>query len=99
MRRLLFLFLVLAAPIGCVRLAIRGPAHQVLIVLDGLRPDYVTPEIMPNLYALGQRGVVFTNHHSVYPTVTRVNASSIATGTYPEVHGLMGNSVFFPQVD
>ncbi len=98
MRRML-LVLLLVAPIGCVRLTIMGPAHQVLIVLDGLRPDYVTPEIMPNLYALGQRGVVFSNHHSVYPTVTRVNASSIATGTYPEVHGLMGNSVFFPQVD
>src|SRR5262245_54309837 len=73
--------------------------RQLLIVLDGLRPDYVTADIMPNLYALGQRGVVFQNHHSVYPTVTRVNASSIATGTYPASHGLMGNTVFFPAVD
>src|SRR5258706_5672123 len=77
-----------------------GPTHrQLLIVLDGLRPDYVTPAIMPNLYALGQRGVVFSNHHSVYPTVTRVNASSISTGAYPEIHRLMGTSVYFPQVD
>ncbi len=73
--------------------------RHLLIVLDGLRPDYVTPEVMPNLYALGQRGVVFRNHHAVYPTVTRVNASSISTGAYPSVHGLMGNSVFFPTVD
>lgn len=73
--------------------------RQLLIVLDGLRPDYVRPDIMPNLYAFGQQGVVFQNHHSVYPTVTRVNASSIATGTYPATHGLMGNSVFFPAVD
>ena len=40
---------------------------QLVIVLDGLRPDYVTPEVMPNLYALGQRGIVFTNHHRVVP--------------------------------
>jgi arylsulfatase A-like enzyme len=73
--------------------------HQLLVVLDGLRPDYVTPTLMPSLYALGQRGVTFTNHHSVFPTVTRVNASSISTGAYPERHGLLGNSVFFPQVD
>jgi arylsulfatase A-like enzyme len=73
--------------------------RQLLIVLDGLRPDYVRAEIMPNLYALGQQGVIFQNHHAVYPTVTRVNASSIATGTYPARHGLMGNSVFFPAVD
>ena len=54
---------------------------------------------MPHLTALGRRGVVFTRHHAVYPTVTRVNASSISTGTYPGRHGLMGNSVFFPRVD
>jgi predicted AlkP superfamily pyrophosphatase or phosphodiesterase len=73
--------------------------RQLLIVVDGLRPDYVTPDVMPNLYAMGQRGVVFTKHHSVYPTVTRVNASSFSTGAYPERHGLLGNTVFFPQVD
>ena len=76
-----------------------GPQRHLLIVLDGLRPDYVTPELMPNLHRLGERGVVFTNHHAVYPTVTRVNASSISTGAYPEAHGMLGNSVFFPAVD
>jgi predicted AlkP superfamily pyrophosphatase or phosphodiesterase len=75
-----------------------GTRH-LLIVVDGLRPDYVSPDVMPHLYALGQRGVVFTQHHSVYPTVTRVNAASISTGAYPEAHGLMANWVFFPQLD
>jgi arylsulfatase A-like enzyme len=75
------------------------PNHHLLLVLDGLRPDYVTPDVMPNLYALGRSGVVFTNHHSVYPTVTRVNSSSISTGAYPERHGILGNSVFFPRVN
>ncbi len=28
-----------------------------------------------------------------------MNASSISTGAYPEAHGLLGNSVFFPAVD
>ena len=74
-------------------------SRQLLIVLDGLRPDYVTPRLMPALSALGQRGVVMTRHHAVFPTVTRVNASSITTGAYPEAHGIMGNSVFFPAVD
>ncbi len=75
-------------------------ANRVLtIVLDGCRPDYVTPEIMPNVYALGQRGVVCTNNHSVFPTLTRVNATSLATGCYPAKHGLMGNTVYFPSVE
>lgn len=72
---------------------------QLLVIFDGLRPDYVTPEVMPNLYAFGQRGIVFSNHHSVFPTVTRVNTSSISTGSYPERHGLLGNTVFFPAID
>ena len=49
------------------------PRRHLLIVLDGLRPDYVTPQLMPNLHARGERGVVMTRHHSVYPTVTRPN--------------------------
>ncbi len=53
-----------------------APRHtQLVIVVDGLRPDYVTPAVMPRVYRLGQRGIVFTAHHSVFPTVTRVNAS------------------------
>jgi arylsulfatase A-like enzyme len=76
-----------------------SPRRHLLIVVDGLRPDYVTADVMPNLTALGRRGVVFNRHHAVYPTVTRVNASSISTGAYPETHGLLGNSVFFPLVE
>ena len=72
----------------------QAPTAVVLIVVDGLRPDQVTPDVMPRLTALGGRGMVFERHHSVSPTVTRVNASSIATGTYPETHGLLGNTVY-----
>lgn len=89
----------LGAALLAVWSAAATPNRHLLIVVDGLRPDYVTAEVMPNLTALGKRGVVFTRHHAVYPTVTRVNASSISTGAYPERHGLLGNSVFFPRVD
>jgi arylsulfatase A-like enzyme len=72
---------------------------QLLIVVDGLRPDNVTRDVMPRLFRLGQRGIVFTAHHSVFPTVTRVNASSIVTGAYPETHGLLGNTIYIPGVN
>ncbi len=71
-----------------------GRSAIVLIVVDGLRPDQVTVGVMPRLHALGRRGMTFAAHHSVFPTVTRVNASSMATGTYPETHGLLGNAVY-----
>lgn len=90
------MFLVAPLPGETQRPAAR---RHLLVVVDGLRPDYVTADVMPNLTALGKRGVVFTRHHAVYPTVTRVNAASISTGAYPETHGLLGNSVFFPQVE
>src|SRR3977135_4241694 len=75
------------------------PRTHLVIVVDGLRPDYVTPTVMPRLFRLGQRGIVFTAHHSVFPTVTRVNASSFVTGAYPETHGLMGNNIYVPSVN
>jgi arylsulfatase A-like enzyme len=77
----------------------RSAHAQLVIVVDGLRPDYVTPALMPRLAGVGHRGIVFNAHHSVFPTVTRVNASSMATGTYPESHGLLGNTVYIPAVN
>ena len=84
-----------AAPLS----AQTDPGRVLLVVVDGLRPDYVTADVMPRLDALARRGVRGLAHHSVYPTVTRVNSSSIFTGVYPEGHGIMGNSVYVPQAD
>lgn len=73
--------------------------RTLIVFFDGLRPDYITPENMPNLYAFSKRGIYGKQHHSVFPTVTRVNSSSYSTGSYPKTHGLMGNTVYFPKVD
>lgn len=93
--------IVLAAlAVGLVSVrAERQPVTHLVIVVDGLRPDYVTPDVMPRLVRLGQRGIVFEAHHSVFPTVTRVNASSFVTGAYPETHGLLGNAIYIPKAN
>ena len=70
-----------------------------LVFFDGLRPDYITQENMPNLFAFKKQGAYGKQHHSVFPTVTRVNAASYATGSYPATHGLVGNEVYFPKVN
>lgn len=70
-----------------------------IVFFDGLRPDYITPELMPNVYAFSKQGSYGKQHHSVFPTVTRVNSSSYSTGSYPGINGIMGNTVYFPQVD
>src|SRR6059036_256617 len=75
-----------------------GPAARRVIVFvwDGLRADDLTPEIAPNYFALARSGVVFADHHAVYPTFTMMNSASIATGAYPGVHGFYGNVVYAP---
>ena len=72
--------------------------RAVLIVIDGLRPDYITPELAPNLYALGERGVFGDAHTSAYPTYTRANSPSISTGSYPSRHGVIHNDMWMPEV-
>jgi predicted AlkP superfamily pyrophosphatase or phosphodiesterase len=73
--------------------------RTLIVFFDGLRPDYITPELMPNVYLFSKKGSYGKQHHSVFPTVTRVNASSLSTGCYPGSHGLMGNTVYFPQIN
>jgi arylsulfatase A-like enzyme len=92
----------IAATAACLAVApivAQAPRTHIVIVVDGLRPDEVTADVMPRLTRIGQRGTIFTAHHSVFPTVTRVNASSMVTGAYPEAHGLLGNTIYIPSVN
>ena len=73
--------------------------RTLVVFFDGLRPDYITEQNMPNLYAFSKLGCYGKQHHSVFPTVTRVNASSFSSGSYPGTHGLVGNTVYFPIVE
>lgn len=66
----------------------------VLMVWDGLRPDFVTAERTPNLFAMENEGVRFARHHSVFPTITMVNAATIATGAPPGSTTILGDGVY-----
>ena len=70
-----------------------------IVVMDGLRPDSINLEDTPTLFRLRQEGVNYINSHSVFPTVTRVNAAVISTGHNPGVNGLVSNSMFVPGVN
>ena len=73
--------------------------RAVLMIVDGLRADLITPELTPNLHAIAGRSRVFDRHRSVFPSATRVNAASIATGCYPSAHGLAGNTIALDEGD
>ena len=68
--------------------------HVVLIIWDGMRPDFVTGKYTPTLDKLAHDGVRFRNHHSVYPTATDVNGAALATGCYASRNGLVANLDF-----
>ena len=74
------------------------PALVVVLVIDGLRPDSITPEVTPNLQRLKTSGVWYTQSHSVFPTVTRANTATISTGTLPSRHGIVSNGLYLPEV-
>lgn len=94
------LALVLRLPTDVAAAAQPVPrVRAVVVVFDGLRPDYVTATRMPNLHAFGASGVVSTAHHSLFPTVTRVNASALITGANPGAHGVLDNVIYLPTVD
>jgi arylsulfatase A-like enzyme len=76
------------------------PHRQVLVVVwDGMRPDFVSEENTPTLCQLAREGVAFRNHHAVYASATNVNGTALVTGVYPGHSGLIANHEYLPQID
>jgi predicted AlkP superfamily pyrophosphatase or phosphodiesterase len=100
--RMRILFLIFAVFIGCFTDAAHAATnahHVVLVVWDGMRPDFVGKQYSPTLYSLVQRGVFVAHHRSVYLSATEVNGTAISTGAYPAHDGIIGNSEFRPRID
>ncbi len=72
---------------------IKGNQRVVVVMVDGLGPDYLEQSPMPVLKGLMAKGFTKTVA-GVMPSVTNVNNASITTGTWPEEHGITGNSFF-----
>ena len=68
----------------------------VIFVFDGLRPDMVTPVVMPNLHRFAQAGTLCTGSRVAFPTETRVNQATLVTGCWPARHGIVGNRFMDP---
>jgi len=70
-----------------------APQRVLLIGLDGFRPEMLGWHA-PNLAALAARGVKAEAMIPVMPSVTFVNFYSIATGLYPQHHGMVANNPY-----
>jgi predicted AlkP superfamily pyrophosphatase or phosphodiesterase len=99
MRRIISLLFL----IGCASAAGIVPAkserHVVVVVWDGMRPDFVTEQNTPTLWKLAREGTTFRNHHAVYPSATMVNGTAMVTGLYPGNNGISANHVYRADID
>ena len=92
------LFLIVCSATAAIVPA-KPERHVVVVVWDGMRPDFVTEQNTPTLWKLAREGITFRNHHAVYPSATMVNGTAIVTGVYPGKNGIIANHVYRPDID
>ncbi|KAK4192480.1 alkaline-phosphatase-like protein [Podospora australis] len=68
----------------------------ILISLDGFRADFVDRGLTPRLHAFIKEGISPRYMLPSFPSVTFPNHYTIATGLYPESHGVVGNTFWDP---
>ncbi len=71
----------------------------ILIGFDGFRHDYMDKTGTPGLHRLATQGVRAEGMIPVFPSKTFPNFYSLATGLYPENHGIVGNTMYDPVFD
>jgi len=103
MRHLLFLLFVLLTAASCQRRLAPDstannpaaePQYLILISMDGFRWDYLDRFQPPHLSRFVQEGVRAESMISCFPSKTFTNHYSIATGMYPDHHGLVDNNFY-----
>ncbi len=101
----LFIFLMIVQ--GCVRNGKTGTAtgkksyrtdvpYLVVLSMDGFRWDYPAIYHTPNLDSIAATGVKAQELVPCFPSKTFPNHYSLATGLYPEHHGIVQNSFYDP---
>lgn len=98
--RNLFFFLILPAILSCGRDTTLPPASYVVVVsLDGFRWDYPELYDTPNLDRIAENGVKAERMIPSFPTKTFPNHYTLATGLYPDNHGIINNSFYAEELD
>ena len=76
-----------------------GREYILFISLDGFRYDYANKVETPNLDYIESIGVKASSLIPVFPSLTFPNHFSMATGCYPDKHGIIGNTFFSKRID
>uniref|UniRef100_H3C1P9 Ectonucleotide pyrophosphatase/phosphodiesterase 2 n=1 Tax=Tetraodon nigroviridis TaxID=99883 RepID=H3C1P9_TETNG len=70
----------------------------IMVSVDGFRASYLKkgPSVIPNIHKLRTCGTSAPYMRPVYPSKTFPNLYTLATGLYPESHGIVGNTMHDP---
>uniref|UniRef100_A0A672NWB1 Ectonucleotide pyrophosphatase/phosphodiesterase 2 n=1 Tax=Sinocyclocheilus grahami TaxID=75366 RepID=A0A672NWB1_SINGR len=71
----------------------------IILSLDGFRSSYMKKgkSVLPNLHKLRSCGTHAPHMRPMYPSKTFPNLYTLATGLYPESHGIVCNSMYDPE--
>src|SRR5215470_16511614 len=76
--------------LGMPALLQKRPQRVIVLMVDGLGPDYIAASSMPVLNSWQRKGIHKTVS-GVMPSVTNANNTSICCGVWPEAHGITAN--------
>uniref|UniRef100_A0A3B4UGS4 Ectonucleotide pyrophosphatase/phosphodiesterase 2 n=1 Tax=Seriola dumerili TaxID=41447 RepID=A0A3B4UGS4_SERDU len=70
----------------------------IMLSVDGFRASYLKKgkSVIPNIHKLRECGTSAPYMRPVYPSKTFPNLYTLATGLYPESHGIVGNTMHDP---
>ena len=85
-----------AASATVVRGAAPARRKVMICLIDGFGPEYIAKSEMPNLHRAMKEGT-YKIGRGAMPSLTNVNSASLATGSFPETHGITANTFFDPE--
>jgi arylsulfatase A-like enzyme len=107
-----FLFLLALAASGCSAHYLSSPpvaelplpernitSHVVLVSIDGLRPDAIATYRAPTLQRLMREGSYTLTAKTILPSKTLPSHTSMVTGSTPDQHGVLWNTVTSAKMD
>ncbi|MBN2173864.1 MAG: alkaline phosphatase family protein [Bacteroidales bacterium] len=84
---------------GCSKRQTDQKPYVVMLSMDGFRWDYTDKTYTPNFDKIAKMGVKAEYLKPSFPTKTFPNHYTIATGLYPDHHGIVLNSFYDPETE
>ncbi|NOU47583.1 MAG: alkaline phosphatase family protein [Bacteroidales bacterium] len=87
----LLFFIIIVSLLQCSNSDNQANRYVVILSLDGFRWDYIDKFPTPNLDYIAKHGVKAKSMIPGFPSVTFANHYTLATGLYPDHHGIVLN--------